>query len=547
LSFILSLFCALLATLVQQWSRAYIANAQRRGTPRSRGPTHAYLRVGVDRFGFNYAVDAIITLLHLSVTLFLAGLLIFLFSLNSTVANTALAVVLALSVVYLILTFLPFLSHDCPYRTPLTPVFRPLHKIMLAGGLQVLRLLSPRSLYDSFPPKDIWNAIYHYLLRAAQGRQHILALCSRPEVLSSGLQRPTYVLEQMADSLDENDEIYEFISSVPSYLGHLRAIDKRLEESLSRDSLRTPIWKLLESFDSRFNPAFTLTPSKTDQLVQLCLMAIQSGAQMKDTRFILPNRGQRSVTEIKVPQPIDDRDTAGHWYRLVDATSSPVVTFLAFCVLSPLYALEQGPETITDLRTFRKPHIWIIVSNGSSDALLRSLERGPGSYKDVYRLLLFIRAILHYATLPENPVAAHESIWLLILNGFCNRVMMLDSAYSFPDDALAVVWRVLSVVGRDDLLPYGAAGLPPGAPRLDYAHVFDCYPVLGGTLRLLVSAITPHRITHRVSAPALMQLRYGRPKYYDGAWLNHGDSSAGNPWHTVPVENSSPRPSFQTL
>ncbi|KAI0027024.1 hypothetical protein K488DRAFT_63256, partial [Vararia minispora EC-137] len=86
LSFFLSLFCALLATLVQQWTRTYLADAQRRGPPRIRGPVHSYLRVGIERFSFNHAVDAIITLLHVSVLLFAAGFLVFLFDLNDIVA-----------------------------------------------------------------------------------------------------------------------------------------------------------------------------------------------------------------------------------------------------------------------------------------------------------------------------------------------------------------------------------------------------------------------------------------------------------------------------
>ncbi|KAI0026810.1 hypothetical protein K488DRAFT_7144, partial [Vararia minispora EC-137] len=93
LSFFLSLFCALLATLVQQWTRTYLADAQRRGSPRLRGPVHSYLRAGIERFGFSYAVDAIVALLHISVSLFAAGFLVFLLDVNDLVARTLLAII----------------------------------------------------------------------------------------------------------------------------------------------------------------------------------------------------------------------------------------------------------------------------------------------------------------------------------------------------------------------------------------------------------------------------------------------------------------------
>jgi hypothetical protein len=50
----------------------------------------------------------------------------------------------------------------------------------------------------------------------------------------------------------------------------------------------------------------------------------------------------------------------------------------------------------------------------SVDPLLQALGKSPRSYKDVYRLLLFICTIPHHATLQPKPVASYESIWLPI-------------------------------------------------------------------------------------------------------------------------------------
>ncbi|KAI0031313.1 hypothetical protein K488DRAFT_35304, partial [Vararia minispora EC-137] len=118
LSFFLSLCCALAATLAQQWSRRYLAAVQRRGSPRKCGPVRTYLRSGVERFGMNSAVDMIISLLHIAVTLFVAGLLDFLFSINTTVAYALLAAILAVCLVYSVLSVLPVFFLECPFGTP---------------------------------------------------------------------------------------------------------------------------------------------------------------------------------------------------------------------------------------------------------------------------------------------------------------------------------------------------------------------------------------------------------------------------------------------
>ncbi|KAI0314223.1 hypothetical protein OF83DRAFT_1285699 [Amylostereum chailletii] len=83
----LSLFVALAATLMQQWSRRYLRAARRRGPPHKRGPVHIHLHDGMKRFRIEDAVDIIIGLLHLSVFLFIAGLVDFLFVISPAVAR----------------------------------------------------------------------------------------------------------------------------------------------------------------------------------------------------------------------------------------------------------------------------------------------------------------------------------------------------------------------------------------------------------------------------------------------------------------------------
>jgi len=120
LSLTFSLICALLATLMQQWSRRYRQLSQAGTVSHKRARTREYLFEGVQKFGLSRAVYAIPALLHVAVFLFFAGLVDFLFSVDTTVGRVIWGVVGFFGCIYIILTFLPNVRPNCPYRTPLS-------------------------------------------------------------------------------------------------------------------------------------------------------------------------------------------------------------------------------------------------------------------------------------------------------------------------------------------------------------------------------------------------------------------------------------------
>ncbi|KAI0266202.1 hypothetical protein BC834DRAFT_986485 [Gloeopeniophorella convolvens] len=120
LSLILSLTCALSATLMQQWARRYLELAQRRGAPHKRARIRAYIFDGIKGFKLSRAVETMPTLLHISVFLFFIGLFDFLLAIDHTVAFFVLGFIVAFAFAYLVLTALPNFFLNCPYRTPLS-------------------------------------------------------------------------------------------------------------------------------------------------------------------------------------------------------------------------------------------------------------------------------------------------------------------------------------------------------------------------------------------------------------------------------------------
>ncbi|KAI0290963.1 hypothetical protein BC826DRAFT_955940 [Russula brevipes] len=125
LSFFLSLTCALMSTLIQQWAREYLQYSQLSAPPQKRARVRAYLFQGLTKFQMRKMVESIPVLLHISVFLFFFALSEFLRTVDHTVGLTALCCVIVLLSAYLILSVLPLVVSSAPYQTALTTPLRP--------------------------------------------------------------------------------------------------------------------------------------------------------------------------------------------------------------------------------------------------------------------------------------------------------------------------------------------------------------------------------------------------------------------------------------
>ncbi|KAJ7644699.1 hypothetical protein FB45DRAFT_999654 [Roridomyces roridus] len=85
----LSLSCALVATLVEQWARDFLHKADMRSAPATRARIFSYLYYGLKRFSMHTVVDIIPLLLHASLLFFFAGLVAFLVPINIPMAVVA--------------------------------------------------------------------------------------------------------------------------------------------------------------------------------------------------------------------------------------------------------------------------------------------------------------------------------------------------------------------------------------------------------------------------------------------------------------------------
>lgn len=123
LSLVLSTTSALFATLMQQWARRYIQLPQIRSVPSERARVRSFVFLGTVKYAMHHAAETAPTLLHFSVFLFYVGLVIFFFTIFKLVAVITLVSVGLFGMAYLMLTIIPCLDHNCPYRTPMSSIW----------------------------------------------------------------------------------------------------------------------------------------------------------------------------------------------------------------------------------------------------------------------------------------------------------------------------------------------------------------------------------------------------------------------------------------
>ncbi|KAJ7105906.1 hypothetical protein C8R44DRAFT_886354 [Mycena epipterygia] len=234
LSLGLSLSCALIATLVEQWARDFIQKTEMRPSPIIRARIFSYLYYGLRRFNMHAVVELIPLLLHLSLILFFAGLVAFLQPVNIAMAAVAAALLVVILSVYSYLTILPIFHSDCPYRTPLSPVSR--YAFLRISSLRrpsILRGKAPDGESGAFSPASADSKISTLI----EVMTHH-ATTDSPE----RADRDCRALIWTVKSLTDDDELEPFVEAIPDVIwgstGRRRLYDEQINALLRHPEVR---------------------------------------------------------------------------------------------------------------------------------------------------------------------------------------------------------------------------------------------------------------------------------------------------------------------
>ncbi|KAJ7164106.1 hypothetical protein C8R46DRAFT_1278095, partial [Mycena filopes] len=231
----LSLSCALIATLLEQWARDFLHRADMRSSPVIRARVFSYLYYGMKRFNMHAVVELIPLLLHASLAFFFAGLVAFLLPINKIICIFASVILALILLVYAALTILPLFYTDCPYRTP------------LSGSFWKLRAWS--------------QSIINYYAHTPSTQLPSAPLMSNSETIFQSAredpgQRDSRALIWTLKSLADDDELEPFLEAIPDVLwgphGRRRIYDDHIQALVAHPQLdfTTRIDRLLRSTHS---------------------------------------------------------------------------------------------------------------------------------------------------------------------------------------------------------------------------------------------------------------------------------------------------------
>ncbi|KAJ7240898.1 hypothetical protein C8J57DRAFT_96457 [Mycena rebaudengoi] len=209
LSLGLSLSCALIATLVDQWSRDFIQRTEMRPSPIIRARIFSYLYLGIQRFGMHTMVESIPLLLRGSLLLFFAGLVAFLYPINPVVMIVAGTLLGLTTAIYTYLTVLPIFFSDSPYRTPLSNL-----AWSVLQQVQALFSLGRRHLLD----EETTIASVERTVGAKS--QTMVQVMTSDAVHESGErdERDARAIGWTVRSLTDNDGIGPFVEALPDLI-----------------------------------------------------------------------------------------------------------------------------------------------------------------------------------------------------------------------------------------------------------------------------------------------------------------------------------------
>ena len=230
LSLVFSIMSGLFATLNQQWARRYLQLPHIPRSASEQARVRSFLFFGANKYGIISAMELTPMLLHFSILLFFAGLIVFFIVVYKTIAIVLSISVGAFAVVYLVWTVLPCIDYRCPYRTPMSSVLWYIWQTSLSSVTLFLRwflrllhcCLVPYNLGDvaSFRQR-ILTRCFQTIDNFAKKHQQNLMDGFRGSIVQGALEAPVIVdLKALTwlfgrAGLAENSKIQEFVAKIP--------------------------------------------------------------------------------------------------------------------------------------------------------------------------------------------------------------------------------------------------------------------------------------------------------------------------------------------
>jgi hypothetical protein len=266
LSFAISLTYAMLAMMLHQWARRYIRVTQHlRSSPHERARVRAFFSNAIDGLHVPWVIEGMRAMIHLSMFLFFAGLLIYLFNICH-VAFAAVVWWVALStVVYASFTLLPIFWPNSPYYAPLSSILWSLYACICYAVFKVLSFpvfscFGIRAIDRFRDLKDYYRERFFEDIRKI----------AKETASQQASVIDVHVLEWIFDALGEDGAWEKFFEAVPGFFSS--ELVNGLEEHLPNE-FRIKFSQALSGFLDRTFLFSSVTESVRSGRLIICLNA----------------------------------------------------------------------------------------------------------------------------------------------------------------------------------------------------------------------------------------------------------------------------------
>ena len=225
----------------------------------------AFFSGGVDKLHLPWVVEVLPTLVHLSLFLFFAGLLVFISNINHTVFNCVTWWIALFSTVYGCITLMPIFRHDSPYYAPLSASAWLLYasiQYIIFGVLSSFNLIifSSETRGHFCDSRDRYR---DWILRG-RGKAAEETVSERSSEIDLG------ILEWAIDALGEDDIVEKFFEAIPRFFNS--DLVQHLNEDFP-DALSRKFWGTLEAFLGRTLLSNSVFESVKIRRLIICLNA----------------------------------------------------------------------------------------------------------------------------------------------------------------------------------------------------------------------------------------------------------------------------------
>ncbi|KAI9443791.1 hypothetical protein H4582DRAFT_1916694 [Lactarius indigo] len=283
LSLVISLFCALLATLQQHWARRYLRLTQPQCAVHKRARLRAFFAEGVERFHLAFAVEAIPALLHVSVFLFLTGLVISLFTIHHTIAYIILAATVSGGIVYTMITVMPVFYHNSPYHSPFSDFVWNVPRMTAQASLSTAHHIG-HSLqkYTGIIRADAISSLSTKILEYKKRLSVSMDKAAEETADNQHWTIDARALSWTLDKSDEESELEKFIAGIPKFTRSKVVKDPMavLKSATIGNRIRPSLYRnvttlLINALDRGLLPTYKELPESVQQRrVSICLEAL---------------------------------------------------------------------------------------------------------------------------------------------------------------------------------------------------------------------------------------------------------------------------------